>query len=725
MKQYLETGSRGFLLFLLYLLFTVFTEWILFLLWAAGIPCPAGVAEGASLALAGGLCFCLRGRVRPAGIRPDGWRIAGLALVALAGILISVYPDDAFDTLNYHLIAQAPRFEDYFTGNYYAYGNFQVWGFRLADRLFYPFRLLLGYRFGTLLNTLVLMLSFLQLAGLLEHLAERFLRRKPAKGWTAAWALVLLFPLDTMMMLGSYYVDMIALPAALEILRFLLSVREREFTVLETAYFSLLSGLMIALKLTNLVYAVPCILVYLWFRGKQAGVRHWLAAAGCFVFPFAVYLLFNAVCTGNPVFPYFNRVFRSPRFAAENWQDDRWGGQTLPEKLFWLLYAVFRPDYRQGEIPDLFPSPVLILGMAGFGALLFSAFRRREQRETVLPLFFLAAVSALLWGLTTGISRYYIFGKILWGLPAFLLAMAFRPGKRAALRAVSWACTAVCLAGMGWHFRASLLQERNWKWAAFRFDTFGEEFAKVLKDNDLTAGDRADADAFLLTDLTGMGVSELVQRGAKKINLRYEWLPALGAGQIREMLDGAGNLADIHARDFHEIEAYLRRLNRDGLRLRGMQPLDAGAGDYLLVRVDLAENPENRAWIFGGPLELRAGGLEPGKYRLRWTDGRMYSWPGSRKVALKAEALQADGTWKEKASAEVDNRLFINRELEIRIREGEEALRVRAVYTKNGKDIPEKENNPLLLNWELEKAGGTGETEGAPDAENSGSDSLL
>lgn len=100
------------------------------------------------------------------------------------------------------------------------------------------------------------------------------------------------------------------------------------------------------------------------FHIKELRIKDWFCAVLGGIYPFGMYLIFNYVCTGNPVFPYYNSIFKSVYFSANNFKDVRWGGTNLLEKIFWIVYAAFRPSYRQSEIFDFAPG-TLIVGLVG------------------------------------------------------------------------------------------------------------------------------------------------------------------------------------------------------------------------------------------------------------------------------------------------------------------------------------------------------------------------
>ena len=342
-----KVGTYPFVVFLLYSVFVICTEWINLFSYFCGTDLPFGVAEIIALCVLFLLFLRTRTHLEFEPVSFNFEKLIGLLIIIGIGLFTSVYPDNSFDTGNYHLIAQNPVFENYFIEDY-GYGNFQVWGFRLADRMFYYFRYLLGYRMGTVLNILIMALSFTQLYDLLDWILSAYKSNK--KRWNIGkvvcnrliWSFAILFSLDAILMLGTYYVDLFAVPLALEIIRLLLK-ESNEQTPIDIYYFALLNGIFLGFKLTNVVYVAPIVLFYTIKNFKIIKWKHWALAILIGVLPFLNYLIFNFVCTGNPVFPYFNNIFKSPYFQLSNWKDTRWGPKNLFEKLFWIFFLrIFR-----------------------------------------------------------------------------------------------------------------------------------------------------------------------------------------------------------------------------------------------------------------------------------------------------------------------------------------------------------------------------------------------
>ena len=156
-------------LYLIYIVFIVNIEWINFITQQIGLELSFGIAEGISASILIVFLYFKRNSFSLKKLKVNAEVIIGAFLILGYGGVMSVYPDTGIDTFNYHLIAQNPRFINYFVEDY-GYGNLQAWIFRLADRLFYYFRYFLGFRYGTILNTFILVVCFTQIYSLLDEI---------------------------------------------------------------------------------------------------------------------------------------------------------------------------------------------------------------------------------------------------------------------------------------------------------------------------------------------------------------------------------------------------------------------------------------------------------------------------------------------------------------------------------------------------------------------------
>ena len=212
--------------------------------------------------------------------------------------------------------------------------------------------------------------------------------------------------------------------------------------------------------MTNIIYVVPLILLYIFLYRKELSPGIFAASLACGLLPVSIYLIHDLIMTGNPVFPYFNTIFDSLYFPDIDFRDDRWGGESLTEKLLWPLLLIFDPGSRKTELPPSFTLPFLS-GWIALAVCALSFIRgklKTEGSETCSAkaslqgsgflgvLGFFIVLSSLLWSFTTGHSRYYmgtelvlllagvisadllLRGKILKKLIAVLIFMSMIPG---------------------------------------------------------------------------------------------------------------------------------------------------------------------------------------------------------------------------------------------------------------------------------------------------------
>lgn len=213
-------------------------------------------------------------------------------------------------------------------------------------------------------------------------------------------------------------------------------------------------GLACGLKLTNLVFGFPMLLVLLiataagsW-RNRVlslasfavAGVMGLLLAGGWW----AAYLYAEH---GNPLFPFFNAHFRSPDFAAINLGHDRFAPAgwrdvvMLPFRMILLKPTV----YVEPMLPDVRPLAVLLALLAMVAAYMVRGAQGKDSGSW-LPrhshraiLVYVITAWILLFG-TSGNGRYGVAALLLIGPVTVLLCLAFFRSARAAVQVAAVLC---------------------------------------------------------------------------------------------------------------------------------------------------------------------------------------------------------------------------------------------------------------------------------------------
>ncbi len=449
-------------------------------------------------------------------VRANKWMVGALAVILITSMCKLVYPDASTDTLNYHLIIQHPGFDNLFA-DHFAKGNEMAYGFRLGDRLFYGFRLLLGYRFGTILNTLVLMICYVQLKLLLTDLCphEKELRFPVID----LWALLMVLSFHSMMMIGTYYVDILGLPLGIEGLRFVLR-KEEKCVGAQHIFFASLMGLMLAFKMTNIVYVFPLLCVYIVVYFRKITAFYWGLCSVCCAIPSGIYMARNFHDTKNPIFAYFNSIFQSDYFPKENYLFDRhgFGGENLCERLFWAFSLAFRPGYRQGEIVDdyniLLIASTILLSIS-FVMSLFCLCRKKFGNNSLLILTFLFFFSQMLWGLSTGYSRYFVFGTWILEIGSFVFLMNFKGKVHILVYVLSFV-------GVIQMARSIILfeQGKEWAWREVSPDTYFDQLCYSGKDR-IFLHDDTEVDMFFISNTVYAGFADLIDHDAYVFNAGY------------------------------------------------------------------------------------------------------------------------------------------------------------------------------------------------------------
>lgn len=674
-------GTPITIIYILYILFVINTEWINYIFRQLNLDWHFGIAEMFSVIFLATIFFGCRKKYVTADLSINIEVFLGIFFIVLYGLAMSVYPDNTYDTYNYHLIAQNPKFTNYFVEDF-GYGNFQVWGFRLADRLFYYFRYVLGFRYGTILNILVAIISFIQLYSLISDFTINWessrlvcLKMPFLRG---IWTLIILFPLDAILMFGTYYVDILALPIAIEIVRILMNEYSKSHTSENIMYFALLNGIFLAMKLTNIVYVIPCVIIYLVEHYKTFKIRNWLGAVLCGIYPSAVYLLFNWSCTGNPIFPYYNTIFKSPYYPLHNFKDLRWGGNTFIEKLFWIYFAAFKPGYQQCEICDKIPA-VLIIALVGIIILLFMYLflwikRRQKPPVNFIVLFLLTITASILWSFTTGYSRYFVFGKLMWGLLVVIFFLEiisnFKTIGKILVSGCSF-CLLMCVL-INFYLAAS---GRNWSWTKFDDSTFKKQFQFVLKDRDYTTDYQCDADLFVLTSPLSMGVAELIKPNIYTINTSYKsFVPIEDYEKIfNEHMNNVQHAYDIHSRNFSDIGEYINTVNNSHLYITDMSPIEISIGNYEMIALHLLKNKTNALWISDSEEISIDVKQSIGTHTLTFLHGRYYDWDFSSSAVIKL-LIGSEEIMREIASINVDNYMIQKAEISFDIADTDKIL---------------------------------------------------
>ena len=322
------------------------------------------------------------------------------------------FPDYMYDTRSVEILIQNYSFTSVFENLKPYLPGVSGW-YSLYSRVFFYVRVILGHRISIIVNLLIVITSYYKVKELLFALFEETktnLARKlssPIGIFIVSFASCCILFRDFLIM-GMTIVksDLFIIPLFLECIR--LAFLEKELTPNHYVLAGLLVGCSISIKLTNATFFIP-IIVYVIISDsikKVLKTKKVILALSAAIIPILPFALFSLTLTGNPIFPFFNSIFRSEFFVTTNLKDSRWGPTNAIETLLWPIIVVFNTS-RYGEFIQASPVSNGSLALGYISAFIsvpyYCIFNRQTKR---LPLAICLISSTVLWSVSTGYIRY-------------------------------------------------------------------------------------------------------------------------------------------------------------------------------------------------------------------------------------------------------------------------------------------------------------------------------
>lgn len=251
--------------------------------------------------------------------------------------------DDFIDSVSYHLYCQKNTFIDKINFDFLPNS---VFFFPLGDRIYYIFTKLLGYRFGTILSLYTIVILYYQLKRLFKCIFINITNKR-----AIFWSSLICLSISVNMVIFQYFIDNFSLIILLEIFYVLV----KDINVFENKnylyFITLLAGISVGVKITNIVLAFILIMFILINNIKLNGLKEikkikiydYILLIILFVLPFFIYMIDNYTQTKNPIFPFYNNIIKSPYLKEINGKDERLGSNNLLEFLLWPIIIVFDP----------------------------------------------------------------------------------------------------------------------------------------------------------------------------------------------------------------------------------------------------------------------------------------------------------------------------------------------------------------------------------------------
>jgi hypothetical protein len=202
------------------------------------------------------------------------------------------------------------------------------------------------------------------------------------------------------------------------------------------------AGLAGGLKLTVVPFAAAIGLMILLVLGFRAAAAAGTAMAVGFLAAFGPFAWEMWLATGNPLYPFYNNIFRVPDIPPLPFNDERFLPRSLLQAIFYPFWWLRTNSGLVGEVP--MRDPRVALGYLSWVALVVMMFRGAapSARRSVWLALGVAALSYAGWAGLFGIYRYAVQLEVL-SVILVLLALATAWGLRAAPALTCFAVAAV------------------------------------------------------------------------------------------------------------------------------------------------------------------------------------------------------------------------------------------------------------------------------------------
>jgi hypothetical protein len=346
----------------------------------------------------------------------------GLLIPLLLFLNRVLEPDVSCDSLTYHLYLgfkgfnlDNSKYEFFPTGIH----NFSP----ILEMVGYGFYKILGYRMGTIFSVIAMYLSIL---GIYKIFKLIFPNKKITGEFFNTFLFINSFlSFELFLGIASYYNDvLVALLTIWSVFYLLKYFKDENF--LNLVISSIIISISVLGKQTNLymalAFGLTLIINLIIFRNNfKLKIRNLFLAGMIVLLLPGLWYFKNWQETKNPVFPFYNAVFKSDYYPLKNFHDLRFGGEDLWQKLVWGVYSSFKLG-RLGEVQSLFHDYkinfyFIVLGILG----IFYFFNRKVKDNLTTNLFIFFIVSFTIWGLQFGYLRYALALEYLGGILVLII----------------------------------------------------------------------------------------------------------------------------------------------------------------------------------------------------------------------------------------------------------------------------------------------------------------
>lgn len=324
-------------------------------------------------------------------------------------------PDVSYDSLNYHLFLgqrgidkQNIPFEFYPTGMHNFSPILELPGY-LITKLF-------GYRIGSISSLLFLYLSIFVLYKIFKLFEPKL--KIIDKWWLTFFFVSSYLSFEAFLQIATFYVDIEVAFLSLASLYFLLKYEKLSY-FRDLIFSAIFLGILFLGKLTGAYFLVTYFLylAYILIKNqktpwKQKILNYFLT--GLIVISFSLPFWYkNFLNTRNPVYPYYNNIFKSNLYPVKYFTQDKSGPDNNFEKIFWGVASIKKPQ-KLGQVHDLFHDYKINIYFALIIVILIWSLIKKDKDLIKLSIFYLLTFE--IWSWVFGYLRYAIFLEFMGGI---------------------------------------------------------------------------------------------------------------------------------------------------------------------------------------------------------------------------------------------------------------------------------------------------------------------
>ena len=412
------------------------------------------IAHLISFVLCGGMIFWDRKKFEYVKTTQSWMDCVVVCVILLIGFYQCIYPDTSHDVMTYHYISQEPVWITTENACYYYETSFPF-----ADRMFYLFRAIGGYRLGTMFNAVLYVLVWSQCKRIVTYALEQVgIYTEKIKGMISGTIGLMVILEAVLMGLGTYMSDMVPVPIMLELVCQILYAQKKKTSIENMIFFAVNLSFIFLCKLTGAITIFTLLAMYLFVTRQSLDWKKIVISFLAAVIAILPFVLFNIYVHGVPLHAVAI-MFNS--YASGNGSgDNRFGPENWVQRLLWPVYMAQYPlSGRHMELIDM-PNYYPIVGMiiVGVGAMT----KMKNFSKEIKVLLIIAVGNFYLWTLAGGTDRYKLINLFLFGIIICYFAIYMLNNRKYLISILLFFVVVVQSAGS---FYWAIIENNNWKWS--------------------------------------------------------------------------------------------------------------------------------------------------------------------------------------------------------------------------------------------------------------------